>query len=132
MINLLLLNVVTHHFKLLFLADSTGYSTQCFFVAGEIYELFIIASLLRFLLSGQKFWPPLLHFGESDRIRMIDRFISFARTRSLDDLSRDAHLRVARSDVHRDLILTLVFFKLKKGKLNQNSQDLFQSNSCHI
>lgn len=85
-----------------------------FFVAGEIYELFIIASLLRFLLSGQKFWPPLLHFGESDRIRMIDRFISFARTRSLDNLSRDAHLRVARSDVHRDSILTLVFFKLKK------------------
>lgn len=81
-----------------------------FFVAGEIYELFIIASLLRFLLSGQKFWPPLLHFGESDRIRMIDRFISFARIRSLDDLSRDAHLRVARSDVHRDSILTLVFF----------------------
>lgn len=81
-----------------------------FFVAGEIYELFIIASLLRFLLSGQKFWPPLLHFGESDRIRMIDRFISFARTRSLDDLSRDAHLRLAWSDVHRDSILTLVFF----------------------
>lgn len=104
-----------------------------FFVAGEIYELFIIASLLRFLLSGQKFWPPLLHFGESDRIRMIDRFISFARNRSLDDLSRDAHLRVARSDVHRDSILTVVLFKLKKrGKLNQKSQDLFHSNSCHF
>lgn len=89
---------------------ATLHSVFFFFVGGEIYELFIIASLLRFLLSGQNFWPPLLHFGESDRIRMIDRFISFARTRSLDDLSRDAHLRVARSDVHRDSILTLVFF----------------------